>query len=129
MSVIKNRVLRNLLFIFGAISLVLGVVGIFLPLLPTTPFILLAAWCFLRSSSKAHQWIYRQPLLGKTLRNWEENRSIRRPTKILAVSMILISGVFIWFKVPVMYVKIPVLALLIIVVLFIMTRREGGPPQ
>lgn len=124
MAIVENRFLRTLIFSLGLLSLLLGVVGAFLPLLPTTPFVLLAAWCFVRSSSKAHDWLYRQPVLGPALRNWQEKKSISRPTKILASSMIFLSSILIWQKVNICWVKISVLTLLLCVVIFIVTRRE-----
>jgi len=124
MAIVKNRILKGLLFLLGVLSLILAAAGVFLPILPTTPFVLLAAWCFLRSSAKTHQWIYRQRILGPILRNWEENKSISRPTKILATSMIIFSALIMWLKVTLLWIKIPVLFLLFLVILFIITRRE-----
>lgn len=102
----------------------LGVVGIFLPILPTTPFILLAAWCFLKSSPKAHAWLYQHRLLGPPLRNWEERKAISRPTKKLALSMMLISVMVIWWRVPHLWLQISVTSLLVGVAVFIATRPE-----
>lgn len=124
MAVAKNRVVRLCLFILGIFSVGLGILGVFLPVLPTTPFLLLAAWCFLKSSETAHGWIYRQPLFGKALKNWEKNRSIARPTKVLAVSMIVLSVVFIWLKVSNLWVKYSVVTLLVFVSFFISTRND-----
>lgn len=116
--------LRPFIFLTGAISLALGVIGVFVPLLPTTPFLLLSAWCFLKSSTKAHQWLYNQPALGKSLRDWEKNKSIARSTKIVAISMILISLTVIWLNTIHVGVKIFVSALLSGVSIFILTRNE-----
>lgn len=124
MAVVKSKILRIFLFSCGAFSLVLGVIGIFMPILPTTPFVLLSAWCFLKSSPKAHQWIYRQPILGDALRNWEETRSISRRTKLLAVTMILVSVISIWIKVQMLWLKVGVTLLLCFVMVFIVRRSE-----
>ncbi len=124
MAVAKNRVIRLCLFSLGILSVGLGTLGVFLPLLPTTPFLLLAAWCFLKSSERAHAWIYRQPLFGKALKDWEKNRSIARPTKVLAISMIILSVVFLWSRVNDLWIKYLVTALLLIVSIFISTRNE-----
>jgi uncharacterized protein len=124
MTVVKNRVVRLGIYSLGIISLGLGAIGVFLPLLPTTPFVLLAAWCFLKSSPSAHGWIYRQPVFGKALKDWEKNRAIARPTKVLAVSMIIFSVIFLWIRVGNSYVKYSVTALLLFVALFISTRNE-----
>lgn len=116
---------KAILFTIGIISLALGIIGIFLPVLPTTPFVILAAWCFLRSSPQAHQWLYRQPVIGDVLRNWEDSRSISRKTKITAIAMIALSLVVIWLRVEVLGVQIAVTALLIGVSAFICTRPEA----
>lgn len=124
MSVVKNRITRSLLFAFGILCVVLGFIGAFLPLLPTTPFILLAAYCFVKSSPKAHQWLYRQPVIGKALINWEKNKSISRKTKFLAIAMIMTSLIFIWIRVPLLPVKIIVTLILLSTSTFIATRNE-----
>lgn len=124
MAIVRNHFLKILLFSLGLVALILGVIGIFLPLLPTTPFVLLAAWCFMKSSTRAHQWLYRQPLISKSLRDWERNQSISRRTKILAVAMIAGSAIVIWFKVDPAWIKISVYLLFFAVVTFIITRNE-----
>ena len=125
MQIIENPVARLLVFTLGIFSVGLGLVGAFLPLLPTTPFIMLAAWCFMRSSAKAHAWIYRQPLFGKALTDWEKNRSISRTTKVTAIGTILFSLVFIWIKVNNLWIKVAVSVFLVSVSIFIATRGES----
>lgn len=67
---------RHLWMAGGFIALLLGFIGIFLPLLPTTPFLLLASACFARSSVRAHNWLRTNPLFGKYLRDWEDGRGL-----------------------------------------------------
>jgi hypothetical protein len=69
----------------GSIALVLGVVGIFLPLLPTTPFLLLASWCYLRGSERLHARLLAQRHLGPYIRAFEEGRGIPLRVKALAI--------------------------------------------
>ncbi|MBR5877138.1 MAG: YbaN family protein [Alistipes sp.] len=80
--------MKSLLVILGIISLGLGVVGIFLPLLPTTPFLLLSAWCFVHSSPKRYEWLLNHPRLGSYVRNFHQKRAIPLRAKVLAVTMI-----------------------------------------
>lgn len=121
---IKNRFLRTTVFVLGFCSLALGVIGAFLPVLPTTPFLLLAAWCFLKSSVKAHHWLYQQPVLGKSLRDWELHKAISRQTKVVAIAMIITSVIFLWIKSTLLPVKITVSVILAVVSIFLITRNE-----
>lgn len=73
----------------GVLFLLLGAIGAVLPLLPTTPFVLLAAWCFARSSPRMHAWLLKSPLFGPVLRNWEENRCMPRNARRVALIMML----------------------------------------
>ena len=86
--------MKYLLIILGSICLVLGVIGIFLPLLPTTPFLLLTAALYVRSSDKLYQWLIRQKYLGNYIRNFREHRAIPLHAKILSISMIWITLVY-----------------------------------
>ena len=72
---------RTIYGIAGGASLVLGVAGIFLPVLPTTPFILLAAWCFSRSSERLHNWLVSHVHLGPIIHAWQVEKSIPRRTR------------------------------------------------
>lgn len=123
-GLVRNPVLRICLLILGGVSLSLGIVGIFLPILPTTPFIILSAWCFVRSSEKAHAWLYRQPLFGPALKNWDQKKAIARRAKILAISMILVSLTVMWLRIENQNILIIVTAILVSVSVFIATRNE-----
>lgn len=81
---------KILLIIAGFFCLALGVIGIFVPLLPTTPFLLLAAFCFLRSSRKLYDWLLNHRLFGPVVRNYLINRAVSLKTKIGA--MVLLAG-------------------------------------
>ena len=83
--------MKYLLIILGSISLALGVIGIFLPLLPTTPFLLLSAALYVRSSDKLYQWLIHQKYLGTYIRNFREHKSIPLRAKIVSVSMVWIT--------------------------------------
>jgi len=76
---------RTALVLVGTIALALGIVGIFLPLLPTTPFLLLAAACYARGSERLHDWLLGSPVLGQYIRDYREKRSIRLRAKVLAI--------------------------------------------
>ena len=124
MAVVKSKTLRMLLFSFGVFFVLLGSVGAVLPLLPTAPFILCAAWCFLKSSEKAHRWIYSHSIFSSPLRNWEENRAISVPTKVISVLMISFSGLYTYWKIDIEWVKFCLLLVLLFVSVFIISRRS-----
>lgn len=76
----------------GCIFLALGAAGIVLPILPSTPFVLLAAWFFARSSPRWHARLLRSELFGPMIHNWEQNRCISLRTKLVALAMMLLAG-------------------------------------
>jgi uncharacterized membrane protein YbaN (DUF454 family) len=90
----------NLFRLFGFVFLGLGTLGIVLPLLPTTPFVLLSAACFARSSERWHRWLLANETFGPMIRNWEDNRCIScRVKSIGIVTMVLVGGYSIFFAV------------------------------
>jgi uncharacterized membrane protein YbaN (DUF454 family) len=89
---------RTIYIILGSISLVLGTLGIFLPVLPTTPFYLLTAWLYMQSSPKLYSAVMKNKYFGGIVRNFQEDKSISVKTKVVIISMlwctILISAFF-----------------------------------
>ena len=83
--------MKYVLILLGIISLALGVIGIFLPVLPTTPFLLLSATLFLRSSRKLYDWLLSHPYLGEYIRNFKEYNAIPLRVKIISVSLVWIT--------------------------------------
>ncbi len=93
----RHPVLRYSLLVLGWLSLGLGLIGVLVPLLPTTPFLLLAAACFLRSSQRLYDWLLAEPHFGPYLRHYLQGRGIPLHAKALAISMITLSlGFAIW---------------------------------
>jgi len=83
-----SKVVRALLLVAGTISLLLGMIGLVLPILPTTPFLLAAAACYLRSSERMHTWLLCNKWFGKYIRDYQEGRGIPLKTKIVAVTIL-----------------------------------------
>ena len=73
----------------GLVCVGLAYLGAILPGLPTTPWVLLAGYCFSRSSPRLERWLKNSPVFGRLLRDWEEHRGIRRPVKVFAVCLIV----------------------------------------
>lgn len=89
--------LRVLYALAGVLALVLGLIGVILPGLPTTPFILLAAACFARSSTRLYRWLLENRVTGPLLRDWVRHRSITRKVRRIALgSMTLMIGLSMW---------------------------------
>jgi len=85
--------LKSILALLGLISLGLGIVGAFLPLLPTVPFVLLSAFLFARSSDRLHNWLITHKIFGQLIRDYHEDRGITIQGKIAAISMMWISNI------------------------------------
>ena len=83
--------MKYILIILGSISLALGVIGIFLPLLPTTPFLLLSAALYVRSSENLYNWLIHQKYLGTYIRNFREHKAIPLRVKVVSVSLVWIT--------------------------------------
>jgi len=90
----RTVVKRALLAACGLAAVGLGVLGIFLPLLPTTPFLLLAAACFIRSSDRLYQWLMRHRRLGRIVRQYRENRALPLRTKLATLFLLWATLVF-----------------------------------
>ena len=86
-----SLLLRRLYLAGGTIALLLGAVGLFLPLLPTTPFVLLAAACFARGSARWHRWLMAHHLTGPMIRDWYEHRSMAPGVKVWAYVLTALS--------------------------------------
>ena len=83
--------MRHVWTALGLINVALGIIGAFLPVMPTTIFLIIAAWCFAKGSPRLHNWLMSHPRFGPTLRNWQDHGAIPRRAKILAVGMIATS--------------------------------------
>lgn len=95
------------LIVVGSISVGLAFLGVLLPLLPTTPFLLLAAACYVRSSERFYHWLLYHKWFGAYIRNYREGRGIPLITKIMAISLLWLTiGYSVLFIVPLLFVKI-----------------------
>ncbi|AYM06338.1 MULTISPECIES: YbaN family protein [Agrobacterium] len=118
--------MRLLYLCLGWLMVATGIVGAFLPVLPTTPFLLLALWCFSRSSPKLEAWLLAHPRFGPSLQRWRERGAIARNAKIAALSAMSVSYAAFWFlsEPPPLRAAI-VAAVMLGSALFIATRPES----
>jgi len=111
-----NVIAKYLLILLGTISLAFGIVGVFLPLLPTTPFLLLAAACYARSSEKFYNWLLNNRLFGNYIKNYRSGMGIPVKVKISSLALlwltilstIIFFIVTIWVKLLVLFIAIMV---------------------
>lgn len=96
---VRNRFLKALLLAVAWLSVLLGVLGIFLPLLPTTPFLLLAAACFLRTSPRFYDWLINHPRLGKYVYYYLDGKGIPLKAKVYTVITIWVTMSVSWWLV------------------------------
>jgi uncharacterized membrane protein YbaN (DUF454 family) len=83
----------------GCASVGLAFLGLFLPLLPTTPFLLLAAFCFSRGSARLHAWLLGHPTMGPIIRDWNERRVIQPRVKVIgAITVVLLISPALFFS-------------------------------
>jgi uncharacterized membrane protein YbaN (DUF454 family) len=83
---------RAVYLVAGFVLVGLAIVGIFLPLLPTTPLLLLAAACFSRSSERCHRWLLNHRTFGPIILSWQESRCIPRRAKAVSIGMVVLFG-------------------------------------
>lgn len=116
---------RYFFIILGGFFLLLGLIGIFLPLLPTTPFLILTAICFNKGSEKFHSWLLNHRLLGPPILDWQKNRVIKRKFKVLATVMMLFSSFFIFTNESIPLIgKISYFILAIVLLSFIWSQKS-----
>jgi len=113
----------------GIVATGCGIVGVFLPILPTTPFLLVAVFSFARSSPRLHGWLLEHPRLGAPVRDWQRYGVIPRASKVMALVVMTISLIGSWvFAVPI-WALFAQAAMLAIVAAFILTRPSSPPPR
>jgi hypothetical protein len=130
----SSKHVRFVLVVIGTVSLVLGLIGIILPLLPTTPFLLLAAACYARSSDRFYNGLLSNRVFGPPIKEWRDYRSVAKKTKITSIIIIIISfGITILLVLdnPLPKIILSVVALgFIIILLMLPTRsKEELPPD
>lgn len=110
--------------ILAYVFLVFAIIGLFLPILPTVPFLLLAAWFSTRGSKRLHRWLYTHPSLGKMLIDWEQQRAISRKSKIISVIILIASWSLLYILSYNVWMLTGLAVLFVVVSSYIITRPE-----
>ena len=112
--IITNSAIRFILLFSGVLFLFLGIIGVFIPLLPTTPFLLLSAACFARSSKKFYHWLLTNKWFGSYIRNYYEGKGITLHVKIIVITLlwmtilgsILLISPYFWIKIVLIMIAV-----------------------
>ncbi|MEB3767480.1 YbaN family protein [Acinetobacter sp. MD2] len=119
----KNLFWRFLVVVF----IVLGMIGAVLPGMPTTVFLILAAWAASKGWPQMDAWLLNHPKYGSTLKNWRQNGTVPRKAKWLASSMMFVSGVVMLFTPAPFWVKVFTDVTMLIVAIWLWMRPEASP--
>ncbi|GKX56961.1 inner membrane protein [Leminorella grimontii] len=108
------------LLCLGWLSIGLAALGVLLPILPTTPFLLLAAWCFARSSPRFHDWLLYRSWFGPYLRHWQTYRGLPPGAKSKAILLIICTFAVSLWLVSMLWVRVLLMAILVVLLTFML---------
>ncbi|MBU3823872.1 MAG: YbaN family protein [Candidatus Oceanisphaera merdipullorum] len=122
--------MRILFALLGSLALLLGIIGVFLPVMPTTPFVLLAAFFFSKSSPRIHAWLVNHPWFGPLIQDWQTHRGVRAHIRRRALYMMAISFCFSMYVIPLWQVRVGFgLGFLVVVIWFMRLPVIDGPSK
>lgn len=124
----RARIKHYLIFTCGWLCIVLGLIGALLPVVPTTPFMILALACFAETSPRFHKMLLNNRWIGPPLSQWDKTRTVRRRTKIQAIIMLIIAFSFsigmLWGRVG---LQLLLLSLAAVMIGFVSCLKEAEP--
>ncbi|ACS84822.1 DUF454 family protein [Musicola paradisiaca] len=120
---------RMALIVVGWLAVALAALGVVLPLLPTTPFLLLAAWCFARSSPRFHYWLLYRSWFGGYLRHWQQHRALPPGVKGKAMAVVIVTFALSLWLVDIVWVRGVLLAILTGLLVFMLRLPVIDPTQ
>jgi len=125
----ENKSIRLLWVLLGSLSVGMGVIGIFVPGWPTTIFLIIASYFYIRSSEKLYNWLINNKILGLYLKNYYSGKGMPLKAKIFSILMMWSFGllsIFLWIPSNLMIVKITVFILLVIGTIFILRVKTSS---
>ncbi len=117
---------RMFWLVIGIVSLGCGIAGTVLPLVPTTPFVLVSVFAFAKSSPRLHAWLINHPKFGPLIQNWQRHGAIDRRTKKIALTVMILTPIITWLVGGSNLVVLVQIAVLSCSAIFIITRPEVG---
>ena len=105
----------------------LGIIGAFVPVMPTTPFLLVALWAFSKSSPRLQKWLLEHPRYGPTLRDWHEYGAIRSSVKVVSITAMAASVVMVYWMTDSIFAISLHFTIVTLTALFILSRPSAGP--
>ncbi|MBV1907802.1 MAG: YbaN family protein [Kangiellaceae bacterium] len=115
----ENPIVKYVLIVTGVLLVFIGLIGIVLPGLPTTIFLILAAACFANTSPALHNKLLTHRWFGPIIKNWDETRSIPRRAKFLALLMIALSYLYTWFSVDELTLRLVIALIILFPVIYV----------
>jgi len=120
----SNLLLKWILITMGTIFVGIGIIGIFIPILPTTPFLLLAAACYARSSTRFYNWLINNKLIGTYIKNYREGKGVPLKVKVFTILLLWITILFsVFFILLISWIKIILIIIAIGVTIHILTIK------
>jgi len=120
----SNLLLKWILITMGTIFVGIGIIGIFIPILPTTPFLLLAAACYARSSTRFYDWLINNKLIGNYIKSYREGKGVPLKVKIFIILLLWITILFsVFFILLISWIKIILIIIAIGVTIHILTLK------
>jgi uncharacterized membrane protein YbaN (DUF454 family) len=123
-----RSVVKTLFIAVGILSVALGVLGMFLPILPTTPFLLLAAYCFSKSSERLHRQLMENRWFGRYLRDYRDGKGVPLRAKVIAISTIWLSiGYLVFIRLHFIGAKVLLLCIAVAVTVHLVRLKTAAP--
>ncbi|WP_147535526.1 YbaN family protein [Bacillus marasmi] len=119
-----NQLVKALLIVIGTLSIALGVIGIIIPLLPTTPLLLLGAACYIRSSEKLYKLLLKNKWLGGYIEDFQKKKGITLKNKVISITALWLSmGISLYFSITTLWMSILLVIIAVSVSAFILSFR------
>lgn len=122
-----NSIKKYLLILLGSLSLILGIIGIFLPVLPTTPFLLLSSFCYVRSSKRMYNWLINHKVFGNYIYCYMTYKAIPLKTKIFAIAFLWTTMIISIMLISSLHLRIFLAAVGIAVTVHLFTLKTLNP--